>query len=242
MVCEFCGREIKFRRYSWTCGLTIPVPCECEGAKRRREEEDRREWREERDRVLRKAIANAKIPPRFRLFPEYGDGSSSYYIFGEQGRGKTEMACGMIRNYLNQGIEEVAHNRFFATRSAKFVDVPELLMYMRKTYDVRGSSEADLMESYAGVGLLCLDDLGKGQMTPWAIERIYTLLNLRYKRNKPIIITSQYDGEALVNRLAEKDDRETALAIWSRIEGMCKIGQVKGPDWRKKWKESSDSR
>lgn len=232
MVCEFCGREIETRRVPYL-PFDIPVPCECEGARARREEEDRQERRDEFDMCLRKAVATAGIPPKFRLYPEYGDGESGVYMYGEQGRGKTEMACGMLRKFLSDGIVEVGHNRFISTRSARFVTAPELMMRLKKTYDMRGVSEEDVLGAYAGVGMLCLDDLGKGPMTDWAIGHVYTLLDIRSKYERPTIITSQYDGAALIERLASRGDRETALAIWSRIEGMCKVGHVKGRDWRR---------
>ena len=229
MKCEFCGRELRVK-VAFN-GMRVPMPCDCPESLDYIRAEDKREWQEERDRVLRHSIATAKIPPKFRVYPEYGDGSSAY-LYGEQGRGKTERACGILRKYLNDGIEEVAHNRFFQTRTAKFVSVPDWLMQMKKTYDTRGSSEADIMDIYAGVGLLCLDDLGKGQMTPWAIERIYTLINKRYSTERPIVVTSQYDGQALVQRLSERGDGETAMAIWSRLSEMCKVGRVTGRDRR----------
>lgn len=229
MKCEFCGKEMQVKTVLG--GLRVPVPCDCKESVDFIRAEDKREWQEERDRVLRRSIATAKIPPKFRVYPEYGDGSGAY-LYGEQGRGKTERACGILRKYLNDGIEEVAHNRFFQTRSAKFVSVPEWLAQLRKTYDVRGESESDLLASYAGVGMLCLDDLGKGQMTPWAIERIYTLIDMRYRAERPLVVTSQYDGAGLVRRLTERGDAETATAIWSRLSEMCKVGRVTGRDFR----------
>ena len=229
MKCEFCGRELETRKVFG--GIMIPVPCTCEGATRHYEEEDRRQRDEEFDRVMRQSVATSRIPPKFRLYPEYGS-DWSLYFYGEQGRGKTERACGVLRRWLREGIEETAHNQFVQTRSARFVSVPEWLMEMRRTYDVRGQSESDVMGAYAGTGLLCLDDLGKGQMTEWAIERIYTLISLRYNNERPIVVTSQYAPDALTARLAERGDASTASAIVSRLTEMCRIGMVRGRDWR----------
>ncbi len=231
MKCEFCGRELETRKVPYL-RFEIPVPCDCDAAKRQREEEDRNEREENWTKEYLMAIDRARIPRRYRLYETFGDGRG-LYLYGMQGRGKTEMACGALRAYIRSGIVEEGHNRFFATKSAKFVSVPEWLMEMRRTYDVRGQSEGDLMESYAGVGTLCLDDLGKGQMTPWAIERIYTLLDLRYREERTTIITSQYDGNGLIRVIASRSDEESAYAIWSRIQGMCQIREVGGPDWRR---------
>lgn len=229
MRCEFCGREMSMRTVFG--GLRIPEPCTCEGATAHYSEEDRRQREEEFDRVMRQSVANARIPPKFRIYPEYG-AVWSIYIHGEQGRGKTERACGVLRRWLKEGIAETSHNTFVQTRSARFVSVPEWLMEMRRTYDVRGQSESDVMGAYAGTGLLCLDDLGKGQMTEWALERIYTLISLRYNNERPIVVTSQYSLEQLTDRLTERGDAGTASAITSRLAEMCKVGMVRGRDWR----------
>lgn len=230
MVCEHCGRELE----------TIPVPglrevarpCDCIGAVRAREEADRAEWLSERDRVLRRAISRSKVPPSCRLYPEWGDGAS-IYLYGKQGRGKTERACGMVRKWLSDGIVEYAHNRFAATRSARYVNVPDWMMEMKATFGRRGESEDDVMERYSGVGMLVLDDLGKGQMTPWRAERIYTVLDRRSREDDRVtVITTQYTIDQLTDMIHKATDEETAAAIRSRIEGMCRPYRVSGPDWR----------
>lgn len=230
MRCEFCGMELETRRI---LGLryAVPVPCECEGAKAHREEEDRAEAEANMREVLDRAFERAAIPPAMNIYPEWGDGTP-VYLYGEQGRGKTEMACGALRKYLRDGVIEIDRKRYFETRSAKFVTGPAMMMRLRRTMDVRGESESDLMESYAGVGLLCLDDLGKGKLTDWVLERIYLILDMRYQTNAPTIITSQYDLDALTRLFAAASDMETAAAIRSRIEGRCRILRIDGPDWR----------
>lgn len=230
MICEFCGRELGTKMIP---GLRreVPMPCDCIGAVRHREEEDRRErernWRETFDR----AIANADIPSAMTLYPTWGD-STPCYLFGEQGRGKSEMACGAIRKFVADGIVEIDRNRFFSTRSAKFVTGPDMMMRLRRTYDQRGESESDLMWSYAGVGMLCIDDLGKGKLTDWTLERIYLILDMRSREGRPTFVTTQYDIDSLTELFARASDVETAKAIRSRIEGGCRILNVGGPDWR----------
>ena len=230
MRCEHCGRELETKR---VLGLriAIPVPCDCEGAKRQREEEDRAEAEANRREILDRACERAGIPSAMTLYPEWGDGTP-VYLYGEQGRGKTEMACGALRKFLREGIVEIDRKRYFETRSAKFVTDPALMMRLRRTMDIRGESESDLLESYAGVGLLCLDDLGKGKLTDWVLERIYLILDMRYQTNAPTIITSQYDLDSLTRLFAAASDMETAAAIRSRIEGGCRPVRIGGPDWR----------
>lgn len=231
-VCEFCGRRLDTMMVPYM-RMEVPIPCDCMGAVAQREREDREEWERNRRECMEAAIRRAGIPSRFTAYDSYGRGNG-VYLYGAQGRGKTERACGALRGYIDSGIVEIDHNRFWATKTARFVAVPDWLLIMKRTYDTRGSSEADVMDAYGNVGMLCLDDLGKGQMTPWAIERIYTLLNRRYNECRPTVITSQYDGDGLVRVLSAKSDEETARAIWSRIEGMCKVGEIVGEDWRKK--------
>lgn len=230
MKCKYCGRELETMLVP---GLmrSVPLPCDCTGAVNAREEADRKEWERERNAVLLRSYSRANMPPTLNLYPEWGDGSS-VYIYGKQGRGKSERACGIIRKFLDDGITEVARNRFFQTRSAKYVNVPDWIMEMQGTFNKRNVTEDDVMERYAGVGLLVLDDLGKGQMTPWRAERIYTVLDRRSRRGLPTVITTQYTIDGLTNMILGATDEEMASAIRSRIEGMCKPYRVDGPDWR----------
>lgn len=234
-VCKHCGAILEPYVVPFA-SFDIYKPCMCEGARREREEETKRESERDIAETLAAACDRAQIPPDYALYDEYGSGRS-IYLYGEQGRGKTERACGALRGYLSKGIKVFSGTRHYCDRSAAFVSVPELFLRMRKTFSTK-ESEYDVLMGYAGVGMLCLDDLGKGEMTKWKVERLYTILDIRLREGRPTVITSNYDPDTLTAIIATATDEATARAVWSRIEGMCKIGEIKGRDWRKVSKDS----
>jgi DNA replication protein DnaC/primosomal protein DnaI len=88
--------------------------------------------------------------------------------------------------------------------------------------DTRGLSEDDLLSKYGGCDLLVLDDLGKGKQTEWSVALLYRLVNRRYEDMLPTVYTSQYDLEALQERLTVNGDKDTAEAIVDRLHETCR--------------------
>ena len=235
--CPYCGGEIRFVR-SERSNLTMPVPCECEGAVRHRAELDSIDAKRMMDDAMLRAVEFAGIPPRFRAYETGGMyerfGVTSLYIHGEQGRGKTTRACGLLMHYLKDHMQVTDDGRSYRVNgSARFVSATDMFMRLRATYDERGETESGVMASYVKPDVLCLDDIGKGQMSRWEVMHLHTILDDRYREpDKVTIITSQYDGRRLTEMLAAGSDAETAKAVWSRISGMCRVGYVGGSDWR----------
>lgn len=154
------------------------------------------------------------------------------YLYGKAGRGKTYMACGAIRAFVEKRVVEVSDDFWlYMGDRALFVDAPTWFSELKSTYDTRGVSELDVMDRYAGCGLLVLDDLGKGEKTVWATDKLYTILNRRWNDGRPTIITSNYGLAKLTSMLSA--DEETAQAIASRVLGMCVGIEVDGTDRRR---------
>lgn len=238
MVCEFCGNELPTKtRY----GLRIPVPCTCEGAVKERLQMDLEEKRDNWKNEYAKALSMTKIPLDYSLYRQWGD-NESLYLYGEQGRGKTEMACGAIRKWIKDGIRPYVDEngretkRFYSAHSGKYVLMPAWIMEVRSSFSSKVITEDDLVKQLGGVGMLVMDDLGKGKMTDWVVEKIFMILDLRFNerkaRNLITIITTQYPLDALTSIFESVTDKEMALAIRSRIEGMCVPRRIEGLDMR----------
>ena len=92
-----------------------------------------------------------------------------YLFYGSNGRGKTHLLKAITNAALRAGIE------------AKYVSLPDLLSDIRSGYseDKRGAAEEHLY-IYRSVPVLCVDELDKVNMTDWAGETIYRLLDHRY--------------------------------------------------------------
>jgi DNA replication protein DnaC len=136
----------------------------------------------------------AQLPAQARIRRFIDLPSGWVYLFGRPGNGKTtlaSLAVNLIR--ANAGLEAV------------FANVPELLNRLR-----RGVRDGDdgTMGYLRAVPVLALDDLGAERTTEWANEQLYELLNYRYVRHAPTIITSnlrpeQLGDERLASRLAD---------------------------------------
>jgi DNA replication protein DnaC len=144
-------------------------------------------------------------------------------LTGNVGTGKTHVAVGLVKLACGLGIE------------ARFLTMAELLGAIKATYDREraeplrrnGSGtpgEADVLDEMAGVSLLALDDLGTENPTPWARDRLYTLINRRYLAQRPTIVTTNLSLEKLADRLGER----TVSRLW----GASLVVNFRGADYR----------
>ena len=112
---------------------------------------------------------------------------------GAYGCGKTHLAAA------------IANQRIESDQSAIFVVVPDLLDHLRSTFGP--SSEAsydDLFDEVRNTRVLILDDLGVQGITPWAQEKMFQLLNHRYNRRLPTVLTTNQRLEDLDQRLRSR--------------------------------------
>ncbi len=139
-------------------------------------------------------------------------------LLGSVGSGKTHLAAAIANERLAMG------------KPAVFVVVPELLNYLRQsfqkdadsTYDVRS---AELMEC----GLLILDDLGAEKATPWVAEQLYLLFNHRYNAALPTVVTSNCSPARLEAAL---DERVISRLLSGVRGGGCRILELEAGDYR----------
>jgi len=116
------------------------------------------------------------------------------FFYGMKGTGKTHLAAAIGNARIARG------------QPAIFMVVPDLLDHLRATFSPNSDTSYDgLFESLRNTPLLILDDLGTQTATPWAREKLYQLINHRYNRRLPTVITMNMDSEEIDPRL------------WSRI-------------------------
>lgn len=130
------------------------------------------------------------------------------YIFGDTGTGKTKLtAC--ICNYLLERNVTVLVTNFL-----------EISKRLRAAFQSGQETEEQLIREFVDVDLLILDDIGteklmKGDSESFMQERIYDIINRRYVNFKPIIFSSNYSLQQLLNErgLMEKTvDRISAIS------------------------------
>ena len=110
----------------------------------------------------------------------------------------------------------------------------DLLERIKRTYSTTGGSESDVLKIYKTVPLLVIDDIGKEPPTEWAISTVYNIINGRYEAYLPTIVTTNYDTEALIDRMTprESHDSMTARATIDRLMEMCRGITLTGQSWR----------
>jgi len=112
---------------------------------------------------------------------------------GSYGVGKTHLAAA------------IANQRLEHEEAVLFITTPDLLDHLRSTYGP--SSEIgydDLFDRIRNAPLLVLDDLGVENPSAWAQEKLFQLLNHRYTRRLPTVITTNVDLETLDPRIRSR--------------------------------------
>lgn len=174
------------------------------------------------------------LPPRFIAdryddLPEIGDG---VFLTGRPGTHKTLKAVGMAKRLIDSTYRKDERMGCYRVASVRFLTVNGLLDAYRATYsDGTPSTEEEVTRRFASCDLLVIDDLGKEVPTEWAVSKLFDVVNARYERALPIVVTSQLDQAELIAHM-EKGGSETAVAIVSRLCEMCRTVKTEGPDRR----------
>lgn len=238
-VCEYCGKELPKRNFALPGHrpMLITMPCECPEALAAREAEERELERNERIAAFNAAWSRARIPERFihvkadtKAAQPLMEGRS-LYIYGENGRGKTHKACQVAKAYLAcNTYRDKSIMRCW--KSCLFVTAQDVLSQLRTSWDRWDESEEDVFMRFVGADLLILDDLGKGVPSEWAAENLFRVVDRRWAKGRPMVITSQYTTEQLTDRYAKAGD-ETMGAMLSRLGDVwCDKIHMTGEDKR----------
>lgn len=196
----------------WTM-MTVPIPCQCRQAEV--EAAERRKQAEERDIAIDRLYGASLISERDKTktfasseesdqmaickgyakrFAQMLDSGQGLLLWGKAGTGKTHAAL-CIANALLQDCVSVL-----------LVSVPEIL---------RGDGQ-ELFERIKRVRLLILDDLGAERGTEYASERVYDLIDTRYRAGLPMVCTSNLD---VAEMQATSDIRQRRIC--ERILEVC---------------------
>lgn len=180
----------------------------------RRNRECEEAIRREREQALADRIARAGIPERYRgadlatCHPDIrawadDERKTGLLLQGTFGSGKTHAACAVLL-------------RKIPNAPCRFVTMERLLREIRATYNGQSSEEA-VVGRYVNVRCLVIDDIGKERLTEWSLPILFDIINQRYNLMKPTVITTNYTGAALLEKLTVDGDSTTAKAIVSRL-------------------------
>lgn len=239
LYCGKCGTKKETKICFPTVGgktemKTVPCVCKC----RQEELEDQRradEYREKQQRIsslrqcslietkFKKARLmdytvtddNRKV---FDLAKKYVSGFKEMYrknqgilFWGEVGTGKSYTAA-CIANELIENMHTVI--------MTSFVKILQDIQTMKV-------DEGAWIKKLQGVELLIVDDLGTERNTEYALEKVYNVIDSRYRSGKPLILTTNL---VLKDMIQTTDIRYRR--IYDRIFEMCYPVHVKGRSYR----------
>lgn len=110
------------------------------------------------------------------------------WFYGPIGVGKTHIAAALVN-------DTVAHDT-----EAVLISGLTILARIKASYDDSGIVKpecVDIVNRLAGVPVLAIDDLGKERFTAWAAEQFYLLIDARYLKKLPLIVTSNFTPKEL---------------------------------------------
>lgn len=139
-------------------------------------------------------------------------------LMGTYGCGKTHLAAAIANACVEFGMTTL------------FLTVPDLMDWLRNSFDSNDTNFEQRFEEIRNVGLLVLDDLGAQNTTKWANEKLFQIIDHRYARKLPLVVTTNLTLEDL-------DDR-----IRSRLQDpdLCTRVRISAPDYRAPIKDSKD--
>ena len=268
--CEYCKNKLYRKTIDWNLYDTKRVMkldyerCNCKDAQKYWNEYDMKKLQMfEEEKKLRKMqefankvdkiIKNSKMSKRnlnykfenfevnsnnkkvYHSLKEYSEKLSNsverkgLILVGNNGVGKTHLACSIANELIKNGIPII------------YGTLINLLAELKNTYDVDNNiSEMEIIKLYEKVDLLIIDDLGKEKPSEWGLEKLFTIINSRYENNLPVIITTNYDQNSLINRISINGEIETAKSIISRLYKMCYLVKIEDRDHRIKNKKVSN--
>jgi len=111
-------------------------------------------------------------------------------LWGSRGTGKTHLCAAVVNRLRERGV------------SAGFFTAPDLLDMLRSGY-ARGDYD-ELLNGLRNLDVLALDDLGVEKETDWATEKLFQIINHRYNKNLPLMISTNMNPELFEARLADR--------------------------------------
>lgn len=133
---------------------------------------------------------------------------SGLILSGSVGTGKTHLAAAIAHYVIERGV------------ATKFGNVTDIFHSLRNAF----ATDEDILSEVEGMPFLVLDDLGKENLTEWAKETVYSIINYRYEHMLPTVITTNLTMTELQDRLGS--------ATVSRLMEMCGYVEMIGKDYR----------
>lgn len=91
---------------------------------------------------------------------------------------------------------------------------------IKDSFNKNFTTDAEIIELYSNIDMLIIDDFGSETISKWALEKLYKIINNRYENELPIVITTRYNKEELMNQMADENG-ELAEVFIQILYKMC---------------------
>lgn len=231
-ICPVCGKPTKRKIELFGTVQFVDVLCDCDSKERDEKDKLMEEIKyrnklkavhekaapiELRKEIAQKTFENDKFPDSqlskfsrnyVENWKEMYENNISVVFWGNCGNGKTYYSL-CIANALMDNLTYVC-----------ITSISEIL-----NMDI--NERGDFIKSLNKYPLLILDDLGTERQNEYAREILYNVVNGRYLAKKPIIFTTNYTKEDIVEKRIQGNER-----TFDRIEEMAIFVQAKGESMR----------
>jgi DNA replication protein DnaC len=157
---------------------------------------------------------NLKICLRYaEKFDEMVENNQGLLFWGGTGTGKSYAAACIANELIGKRVPVIL---------TSFVRLLQII-------ESRREDEAGFIERINRAKLVIFDDLGAERGTDYALEKVYNIVDSRYRRSLPMILTT--------NLTMDEMKRETDIRyarIYDRIFETCYPMQFVGTSWRKR--------
>lgn len=130
-------------------------------------------------------------------------------IYGNIGYEKTYLAACIANKMIGQ------NKIVLMEKSSSIIDK------IKESFNKDELSETEIIELYSNVDMLIIDDFGNENLSKWALEKLYKIISNRYDNELPIVITTRYNKEQLMEQLSTENDTEIAEEIVEVLNEMC---------------------
>lgn len=240
--CGFCNQKLKpigfdYLYVNYDKSMIEYERCSCEKAVQFWKEFDLEQEEKQRQEKYRKIINNIYkdnyMKKRLQKynFEDFSDTYKDISIINQLEKFtdlciKSEMKNGLII-YGNIGYEKTY---FGACIANKMIEQNKIVLMeksssiidrIKESFNKEGLSEIEIIELYSNVDMLIIDDFGNENLSKCALEKLYKIISNRYDNELPIVITTRFNKEQLIEQLSTENDTEIAEEIVEVLNEMC---------------------
>ena len=257
--CEFCGKDLKPIGLDYLYA-NIPLSsieyerCDCKQSKIYWDEIDLKEEKQKKRKQFEQMIRQFYI--QNYSSNRIQDYQFENFIITEINKKEVEIAKDFTEKCINKNQKNgliitgksVVGKTHLATAILNKLTEKDMLVLMgrlillldviKDTFKDFSSKEKDIIELYSKVDMLIIDDLGTERTSSWALEKLYTIIENRNENKLPIIVTTRFNKESLLDRFYQSEDEELSEAVIQKLYQFCYGIELKKYDQNEKEKVS----